>query len=146
MDNTTLFEALMGDSNGPSNLLPCASRLHDAAPMFLFREVISWSAKQRTHGIAFTSKSRSSSAVCRMVQSVVRNQVPPEGAVNYGPGIWSGGLWVIEDWHCSRFIINHLISNKIFTRDTKYDSKARHLEGVKLTSEVRCYNPRHTTI
>ena len=65
-----------------------------------------------------------------------------------GLGIRNLICQALTDWekgNCSRSIIDFLVANMIRTRNAS-DSKARRLEEIKLTTDVRCWDSRLTAI
>ena len=81
---------------------------------------------------------RSWFTMCRVVQSVIRNKVLLRALKTMAQESDLSGFNRLGKGDCSSSIIDFLVANMISTRNTKYDSKARCLEGIKLTTEVGC--------
>ena len=76
--------------------------------------------------------------MCRLVQSVFRNKVAlvaPKKMAQESDLLGFNWLWKGDSF---RSIMEYLVANMISTRNAKYDSKARRVEEIKLTTKVGC--------
>ena len=81
---------------------------------------------------------RSWFTMCRVVESVIRNKVLLRALTTMAQESDLSGFNWLGKGDYSSSIINFLVANMISTRNTKYDSQARCLEGITLTTEVGC--------
>ena len=81
---------------------------------------------------------RSWFTMCRVAQSAIRNKVLLRALKTMAQESNLSGFNWLGKGNCSSSIRDFLVANMISTRKTKYYSKARCLEGIKLTREVGC--------
>ena len=76
--------------------------------------------------------------MCRLVQSVFRNKVPLVAPKKMAHESDLLGFNWLGKGNSFLSIMEYLVANMISTRNTKYDSKAKRMEEIKLTTKAGC--------